>query len=176
MIELILVPTDGSSHATAAIELAGDIANRYGARLVLLHVLLRNTSEGEIETLCGEKGVPDALKKKLGDLRQARIDLLATTYEDLSVYTPMPDDVLKDVADLILENATATAESMGATDIKTQIVDGPPAESIIAAAKHEKADMIIMGNRGLGKFPELVMGSVSHKVTQLATSTCVIVK
>ena len=85
MIELILVPTDGSSHATAAIELTGDIANRYGARLVLLHVLLRNTSESEIETLCDEKGMPEALKKKLEDLRQARIDLAASSYEGLVI-------------------------------------------------------------------------------------------
>lgn len=176
MIELILVPTDGSSHATAAIELAGDIANRYGARLVLLHVLLRNTSESEIETLCDEKGMPEALKKKLEDLRQARIDLAASSYEGLSVSIPMPDDVLKDVADVILENAKTTAESMGASDIRTQIVDGPAAESIIAAAKHEKADMIIMGSRGLGKIADLFLGSVSHKVSHLATCTCVTVK
>ena len=176
MIEVILVPTDGSSHATEAIELAGDIANRYGARLVLLHVLLRNTSESEIETLCGEKGLPDALKRKLEDFRQARIDLATSGYEGVVASVPMPDDVLKDVADVILENAKSTAESMGASDIKTQIVDGSAAESIIAAAKHEKADMIVMGSRGLGDMKSLMLGSVSHKVLQQSKCPCLVTK
>ena len=39
MIKTIVVPTDGSSHAKKAIDLAADIAEKYGARLVILHVL-----------------------------------------------------------------------------------------------------------------------------------------
>ena len=39
MFETILVPTDGSGHANKAIELASDIAEKYKARIVLLHVL-----------------------------------------------------------------------------------------------------------------------------------------
>ena len=41
MIKTILVPTDGSDHANKATTLAADIAEKYGARLVLLHVMSR---------------------------------------------------------------------------------------------------------------------------------------
>ena len=43
MIKTILVPTDGSGHAKKAVDLAAEIAEKYGARLVILHVLLRHT-------------------------------------------------------------------------------------------------------------------------------------
>jgi nucleotide-binding universal stress UspA family protein len=36
--------------------------------------------------------------------------------------------------------------------------------------------MIFLGSRGLGDIKGLLMGSVSHKVTQLAECTCVSVK
>jgi nucleotide-binding universal stress UspA family protein len=39
MFQTILVPTDGSVHAGKALQLATDIAEKYTARLVLLHVV-----------------------------------------------------------------------------------------------------------------------------------------
>ena len=71
MIKTIVVPTDGSAHAKKAVDLAADIAEKYGARIVLLHVFLRYTSESDIESLCKENAMPDALSKKFEDLRQA---------------------------------------------------------------------------------------------------------
>ena len=41
MIKKILVPVDGSAHSVKAAELASDLAVKYGAEIVLLHVLLR---------------------------------------------------------------------------------------------------------------------------------------
>ncbi len=39
MIKTILVPTDGSEHAKKAVLLASDIAEKFDARMVVLHVL-----------------------------------------------------------------------------------------------------------------------------------------
>ena len=58
----------------------------------------------------------------------------------------------------------------------TQVVDGDPASNIIAAAGHEKAELVVMGRRGLGNVAGLVMGSVSHKVAHLAECACLTVK
>ena len=38
-MERILVALDGSDHSNKAVDLAADLAEKYGARLVLLHVL-----------------------------------------------------------------------------------------------------------------------------------------
>ena len=58
----------------------------------------------------------------------------------------------------------------------TQVVDGDPADNIIAAAEHEKAELLVMGHRGLRNVVGLVMGSVLHKVAHLAECACLTVK
>lgn len=176
MIKTILVPTDGSGHAKKAIDLAADMAEKYGARMVILHVLLRHMSESDIETLCKENSVSGALEKKLADLRKAFLEMVAASYEAGPMSILIPDDILMDVGNLILDNARQRAESKGVKDIAAHIVDGAPADNIVAAAEQEKADMIVMGSRGLGNIAGLLMGSVSHKVSHLSSCTCVTVK
>ena len=39
MIKTVLVPTDGSDHANKAVGLASDLALKYEARMVVLHVI-----------------------------------------------------------------------------------------------------------------------------------------
>ena len=176
MIKTILVPTDGSGHAKKAIDLAADIAEKYGARMVILHVLLRHTSESDIETICRENTISESLKNKLDILRQAFLEMVAASYEAGPMSILIPDDILNDVGNLILDNARLRAESKGVKDITAEILDGAAADKIIAAAEKEDADMIVMGSRGLGNIAGLLMGSVSHKVSHLANCTCVTVK
>ena len=176
MIKTILVPTDGSGHAKKAIDLATDLAEKYNARMVLLHVLMRHTSESDIETLCEENAMPDALAKKFEDLRESYLDMAAASYEPGPIFIIVPDDILKEVGDLILDNARQRAEAKGIKDVSAHIVDGSAADKIIAAAEKENADMIVMGSRGLGNLAGALMGSVSHKVSHLSKCTCVTVK
>ena len=176
MIKTIVVPTDGSAHARKAVDLAADIAEKYGARLVILHVLMRHTSESDIEALSKENAMPDALKKKFEALRETYLDMASASYEAGPMIVIVPDNILNDVGSLILDNARKLAESKGVKDIATHIADGAAADKIIAVAEKENADMIVMGSRGLGNIAGLLMGSVSHKVAHLAKCTCVTVK
>ncbi|MEE8334649.1 MAG: universal stress protein [Alphaproteobacteria bacterium] len=176
MIKTIIVPTDGSDHATKAVELAADIAAKYGARLVLLHALLHHTTAAELKALLGGSAIPADLAAKLEDLQDAVLDMAANSIEGGIIFVPIPDDVLREVGDKILENARVTAEAKGVTEISAHRVDGNATQNIIAAAEHEGADMIVMGSRGLGNIAGLLMGSVSHKVSHLAICTCVTVK
>ena len=57
-----------------------------------------------------------------------------------------------------------------------QIEVGDPAAAILEVAKGRKADLIVMGSRGLGDLQGLLLGSVSHKVGHLADRTCITVK
>jgi nucleotide-binding universal stress UspA family protein len=49
-------------------------------------------------------------------------------------------------------------------DVHEELLEGPPAEAILAVAETRQADLIVMGTRGLSTIPGLLLGSVSHKV------------
>ncbi len=67
------------------------------------------------------------------------------------------------------------AESHGVkTD--THYVEGDPGAQIIKLAKEGDYQLIVIGSRGLGPFKELMLGSVSHRVSQLAHCPVLIVK
>ena len=51
MIKTILVASDGSDHAKKAVSLASDLAAKYRARLVLVHVLLTNARSETLQAL-----------------------------------------------------------------------------------------------------------------------------
>ena len=57
-----------------------------------------------------------------------------------------------------------------------KVAIGDPAAGIIEIADKEKADLIILGSRGLGAIKGVVLGSVSQKVTYHAACPVMIVK
>ncbi len=80
------------------------------------------------------------------------------------------------VGERILDDWQRRAAESGVSDIKTLLREGDPAGQIIEAAKDQDADVIVMGFRGHGALAELLLGSVSHKVGQLAPCTCMTVR
>ena len=69
-----------------------------------------------------------------------------------------------------------TARENNVEQIETRMEEGDPVKGILQAAEQAKANLIVMGCRGLSDLKGLLMGSVSHKVSQLAPCTCVTVK
>jgi nucleotide-binding universal stress UspA family protein len=55
-------------------------------------------------------------------------------------------------------------------------IPGDPAQTICSMAKESLFELIVMGSRGLGRFSEVILGSVSHKVIQHAPCPVLIVK
>lgn len=68
-------------------------------------------------------------------------------------------------------------ENYAEHDVKIDIAVtvGSPAKEIIKKAKIENYDVIIMGSRGLGKIPGLLMGSVSNKVCRGASCPVIVI-
>ena len=52
---------------------------------------------------------------------------------------------------------------------------GSPAEVIVSTAEEQKADLIVMGARGLGPIKERILGSVSHRILTLAPCATLVV-
>ena len=56
-----------------------------------------------------------------------------------------------------------------------QLRIGSPAEVIVSTAEEQRADLIVMGARGLGPIKERLLGSVSHRILALAPCATFIV-
>jgi nucleotide-binding universal stress UspA family protein len=69
----------------------------------------------------------------------------------------------------ILSKCSETANNKGMM-VNTILLKGNPASIILDFCKNGKYDVIIMGNRGMGKIREIILGSVSSKI--LHNSSC----
>ncbi len=92
------------------------------------------------------------------------------------VRATVPDDLLRQIGQHILGIAEREAKAAGIAKVTTRLEDGDPARVILAMAEQERVGTIVMGSRGLGSLQALFVGSVSHKVSQHAQCTCVLVK
>lgn len=84
-------------------------------------------------------------------------------------------EVVKKEGEALLGKAKVKAESQGVAAI-TLYVTGDPAHQIVTFAQENNVDLIVIGNRGLSGLKEVMLGSVSHKVSQLAECPVLIVK
>jgi nucleotide-binding universal stress UspA family protein len=176
MAKIILIATDGSSHANKAVQFGSDIAAKYGAEVVLVHVLLRDhLSENlrhmaEVEYQVAEGRMP--LYEAIAAIPDARFPAANLVPKDAQT----PERALQAVAEQILTAAERTAREHGVSKISKQVEDGNPASRILEVAKDVNADMIITGARGLSDLKALLLGSVSHKLSNMASVTCVTVR
>ncbi|WP_300019636.1 universal stress protein [Pseudonocardia sp.] len=85
------------------------------------------------------------------------------------------EDALKDEAFLVVgwtpaEETLRTAEdravAAGAPKVRTIAADGPPADVLRRAADDAKADLIVVGNRGLNTLSGRILGSVPSDVAR----------
>jgi nucleotide-binding universal stress UspA family protein len=88
----------------------------------------------------------------------------------------IPSDMLVKLAQHILKSAQADAEAKGVSNTTIVMGDGEPAARILACAKQENIDCIIMGSRGLSNIQALLEGSVSRKVSNRAACTTIAVR
>ncbi len=63
-----------------------------------------------------------------------------------------------------------------AAKVEEDLLEGPAAETILSAAETRKADLIVLGTRGMGSLKGLVFGSVSTKVSQYALCPVMVVR
>lgn len=75
----------------------------------------------------------------------------------------------------ILSKCSEIATQKGLT-LKTLLLQGNPASVILDYSKKEKFDLLIMGSRGLGKFKELILGSVSGKIVHHSPSAVMLIR
>jgi nucleotide-binding universal stress UspA family protein len=76
-------------------------------------------------------------------------------------------DALDKKARIVLEHFQQKLSREGVTGIKMVVKQGHPADEVLATAKEEGAEMIIVGSRGK-RLHTLMMGSVSREIANQA--------
>lgn len=147
MFTSILVPMDGSKHAQKAAHVAVDLAKKYGAKVVFM-------------TVTRKFQVSDNLRRFM----QAE-NLMGE-----------PQYLIDEMTKHIMSDARDYAKQEGLAKFEVIVREGQPARTIVEYAKNHDVDLIVMGSRGLGDVEGALLGSVSHKVSNLAPCMVTTVK
>lgn len=79
-------------------------------------------------------------------------------------------------AEQTLREAAEKARAAGATDIDTTSVVGAPINALTEAAESEKADLLVIGSRGLNTIKGRILGSVPSEVSRRAECDVLVVR
>lgn len=127
-------------------------------------------------------------------VRQA-VDLAkleGATLSIVSAFAPIPQRKVKDQqrdapadvqyelnpredVNLVLDTAAAEARKEG-IEVQTHPVEGDPAEAILNVAEETKADLIVVGNKGMTGARRFVLGSVPNNISHHAPCSVIIVR
>jgi nucleotide-binding universal stress UspA family protein len=133
----------------------------------------------------GSNGALEALKfaAREAGLRKARLRIVSAWEIPPAVYaggfTPALDqdtiDGFGEGAKKVVEQAIAQAKELEpGIEVEGGVAEAQAAEVLLDEAK--EADLVVVGNRGLGGFGSLLLGSVSHQVVQHAPCPVTVVR
>jgi nucleotide-binding universal stress UspA family protein len=75
------------------------------------------------------------------------------------------DEAFLDLGRKIVDSYGRKAEERNVQNVSTILKKGDAAQKIIETVQAENCELVVIGSRGKGAFKELLLGSVSHKVT-----------
>jgi nucleotide-binding universal stress UspA family protein len=177
MIRRAVVAIDGSKHAERALDLACEVARRFEAELIALHVM-SDQPVSEAERMMAEIEFQDELARdfNLGSPMDVRGDLRLTGQRLADQAVAAGRRWRQARAERLVNAAAQQAQARGVREARTLVREGDPAKAILEVAQGEGVDLIIMGRRGMSDLAGLLLGSVTHKVTHLAECACLTVK
>ncbi len=76
---------------------------------------------------------------------------------------------------LVLDAAAAEAKAAG-IEVQTHAVEADPADAILNVAEETKADLIVVGNKGMTGARRYLLGSVPNNVSHHAPCSVIIVR
>lgn len=147
----IVCAVDGSEYAQWGVQALQALASREPEHVALLHVV-------DPSMLQATKGKnPVAVKRALAALNKAGKLLLREAERSARV-------------------ALSQAATGPRTKFQTVLAHGPFAKTIVQQAKRLKADLILMGSRGLSDIQGFLLGSTSRQVAAIAPCSLFVVK
>ena len=160
MIHHILVPTDGSEYAERAVRFSAQVADRrHQAEVSVIYVHLRVQTTSQEGASVPVPGQP----------LQGESPLHGETDDDELVHA-------QEIADRAVSEIKSLVTSHDVTVTGRVVVDNRVDDGILKVADEIKADIIVMGTRGLSTLRGAIMGSVSHALIEKAKCPVLIVK
>lgn len=155
-IKRILYATDLSENARYAMSYAVSLANAYGARIIILHVI-DETPEyvdahvaGYIEASAWE----DIKKRNVDETREVLIG------------KKRDNAMVREVLDRFCQNLRPGTDDHEAAMDETVIKGGNPVAQILATAEEKRCDLIVMGTHGRSALMDTMMGSTTSRVSR----------
>lgn len=147
MFRKILLATDGSDSALRAAQMAGELAQKFDAEVLMVYVML------PIPVL-------DKVAADEGD------DLVwAGTLAAFHGFTQAGQDILARTARVLDEVGIRYA---------ARLERGHPAERICEIAEAEQCDLVVIGGQGVNRAEALSLGGVSERVSKCAACSVMI--
>jgi nucleotide-binding universal stress UspA family protein len=147
----IVCAVDGSEHSQWGIQALEALASREPEQVALMHVV----DKPALQALAG--------KNPIGERRA------------LAAMEKAGGIVLRDAA-RSARVALGQAATAPRSTIQTILAHGPLAKTIAREARRLKADLIIMGSRGLSDIHGFLLGSISRQVASMAPCSVWVVK
>ena len=158
MIHHVLVPTDGSEYAERAVRFSAQVADRRQqaeVSVIYVHLRMQTASQGGASVQ-----VP-------GQPLQEESPLHVETDELVHA---------QEIVDHAVSEIKSLVTSSDVTVTGRVVVDNRVDDGVLKVADEIKADIIVMGTRGLSALRGAIMGSVSHALIEKATCPVLIVK
>ena len=149
MMMRVLLATDGSHDSKMAVALFKRLMLPKPAHLTILHVVERHPTLTTVAWLTGHMDATQLAEDMRRTLEQAGKQLLRETQQAWS------------------------KKKLGVAPLLTY---GHAAEEILKAAKRSRADLIVVGSKGLTGLRRFLLGSVAHKVARHAPCSVLVVR
>ena len=175
MFSRILLPVDGSEHASRAAELAGDLATKYGAEVLVLHVLDSDHVGPEERHMAEVEHVVEP-GRDYAWMRDVPGELHRMLHPERS--SAQRDQILGFLAREIVGKSMDRLREHGITPDRVRVLfkNGNAAKRMLETIDETGVDLVVMGSRGRSDVAGALLGSVSHRVAHAAPCTVATVK
>ena len=165
-VKKILYATDLSENARYAFAYAVSLADLYGAKITLLHVL-PEVSELMDKHVIGYIDADRWQEIKAQHFEEAKEALIGKRKGHLAI---------KDVLHQFSEKVKEGQEGEGFITDDIIVERGNPVEQILKHAQERSCDLIVMGTYGLGTLADAMLGSTARRVIRRSKTPVLVVR
>lgn len=154
LFQKILVPLDGSEHSLKALDVAIQIAKKFGGKISLIHVY----------SVAGvARVIPEPSMATGGAPVMVPIDISKVV------------DATRKIGSRILDDGEQRVKAEK-VEVDVLLKEGHTVEEIIEVAKEGNFELIVIGARGISRIREMLLGSVSEGVMHHVSCPVLVVK